>query len=115
MTIGKLLYVENDPVSRRVMERRVRSLHQLYTTRFPASACEGFLTALPCDIRDVGERELRRHGTIHLVTISSPCQGLSRANRTAQGLADPRSALIFEAWRIVTSLTQRQDPPPGFI
>jgi hypothetical protein len=88
--VRKLLVVEIDPVARGILEFRVRALHRRYLDQLPAVACEGLLTALPADIRLVGSPELRRYMPIHMVTVSSPCQGLSRANRNERGLADPR-------------------------
>lgn len=67
----------------------------------------------------MGERELRRaigsecQDPINLVTISSPCQGFSRANRQALGLEDERSCLILEAWRILDLLQRMQRPSRG--
>ncbi len=89
VSIGELLYVEIDPVARRVMEHRVRCLHQRYPELLPACAFEGFLTALPRDVRDVGDRELRRHGEIHLVTVSSPCQGAITSQPPSEGAGGP--------------------------
>jgi hypothetical protein len=88
--VRKLLVVEIDPVARRILEFRVRCLHRRNPDQLPAVACEGLLTAMP----------------IQVVTVSSPCQGLSRANRNGRGLADPRSELIAEAWRILTYLSK---------
>ncbi|GAQ93647.1 hypothetical protein KFL_017550010, partial [Klebsormidium nitens] len=62
-SISKFLYVQIDPVARKVMEHR----------------------------------------------------GLSRANHQAKGLEDPRSALILEAWRVISHIAKRQQVPPGFI
>jgi site-specific DNA-cytosine methylase len=45
---------------------------------------------------------------IQVVIVSSPCQGLSRANRNGRGLADPRSELIGDAFRILTYLSRHQ-------
>jgi site-specific DNA-cytosine methylase len=106
--VRKLLVVEIDPVARRILEYRVRALHNWYPDQLPAVACEGLLTALPADIRFVGPRELRRYMPIRVVTVSSPCQGLSRANRHARGLADPRSGIISQAWRILGFLIQHR-------
>lgn len=49
------------------------------------------------------------------MTVSSPCQGLSRASRDARGLGDPRSALIRDAWRILTLILRNQAVKPGFL
>jgi hypothetical protein len=72
------------------------------------------LTALPLQVEEVGEEELAPHGEIHLVTVSSPCQMISRANRNALGLEDRRSKCVEEAWRILTLLSERQARPPGY-
>jgi hypothetical protein len=92
--VRKLLVVEIDPVARRILEFRVRCLHRRYPDQLPAVACKGLLTAMPADIRLVGGLELERFMPIHVVTVSSPCQGLFRANRNGRGLADHRSQLI---------------------
>jgi hypothetical protein len=112
--IRKLLVVEIDPVARRILKYRVRVLHRRYPNQLPAVACEGLLTALPADIRLVGSPELGRFMPIHMVTVSSPCQGLSRANRNGRGLADPRSKLISEAWRILGYLSRHQTIKPAY-
>jgi hypothetical protein len=112
--IRKLLVVEIDPVVRRILEYRVHVLHRRYPDQLPAVACEGLLTALPADIRLVGSPELRRFMPIHMVTVSSPCQGLSRANRNGRGLADPRLELISEAWRILGYLSRHQTIKPAY-
>jgi site-specific DNA-cytosine methylase len=107
--IRKLLVVKVDPVARRILEYRVRCLHRRYPHQVPAIACEGLLTAMPADIRLVGVTELEGFTPIHVVTVASPCQGLSRANRNGRGLADPRSELIGNAFRILTYLSRHQD------
>ena len=112
--VRKLLVVEIDPVARRILEFRVRCLHRRYPDQLPAVACKGLLTAMPSDIRLVGETELERFMPIHIVTVSSPCQGLSRANRNGRGLADNRSQLIGDAWRILAYLSSHQDVKPAY-
>jgi hypothetical protein len=69
---------------------------------------------MPADIRLVGPTELERFMPIQVVTVSSPCQGLSRANRNGRGLADPRSELIAEVWRISTYLSKFQTVKPAY-
>jgi site-specific DNA-cytosine methylase len=95
--VCKLLVVEIDPVARCILEFRVRALHRRYPDQLQAVACEGLPTALPANIRLVGSQELRRYMPVHIVAVSSPCQGLSRAKRNGRGLADPRSQLISNA------------------
>jgi site-specific DNA-cytosine methylase len=112
--VRKLLVVEIDPVARRILEFCVRALHRRYPDQLPAVACEGLLTALPANIRLVGSQKLRRYMPIHIVTVSSPCQGLSRANRNGRGLADPRSELISDTWRILGSLSKNQTIKPAY-
>jgi site-specific DNA-cytosine methylase len=86
----------------------------LYPRQLPPTAVEGFLTALSLRVEEVGEQKLAPHGEIHLVTVSSPCQGMLRANRNALGLEDRRSRCVEEAWRILTLLSERQARPPGY-
>jgi hypothetical protein len=86
----------------------------LYPRQLPSTAVEGFLTVLPLRVEEVGEQELPPHGEIHLVTVSSPCQGMLRANKNALGLEDRRSKCVEEAWRILTLLLERQARPPGY-
>jgi site-specific DNA-cytosine methylase len=112
--VRKLLVVEIDPVARRILEYRVRCLHRRYPDQLPAVACKGLLTAMPADIRLVGSPELERFMPIHVVTVSSPCQGLSRANRNGRGLADPLLELIGEAWRILTYMSKHQTVKPAY-
>jgi site-specific DNA-cytosine methylase len=112
--VRKLLVVEIARVARRILEYRVRCLHRRYPDQLPAVACEELLTAMPADIRLVGSPELERFMPIHVVTVSSLCQGLSRANRNGRGLADPRSELIGEAWRILTYLSKHQTVKPAY-
>jgi hypothetical protein len=76
--VRKLLVVEIDLVARRVLEFRVCCLHRRYPDQLPAVPCGGLLTAMPADIRLVGGPELERFMPIHAMTLSSPCQGLSR-------------------------------------
>jgi site-specific DNA-cytosine methylase len=108
------MLVEIDPVVRRILEYRVHVLHRRYPDQLPAVACEGLLTALPPDIRLVGSPELGRFMPIHVVTVSSPCQGLSHADRNGRGLANPRSELISEAWRILGYLSRHQTVKPAY-
>jgi hypothetical protein len=110
--VRKLLVVEIDPVARRILEYRVCCLHRRYPDQLPAVACEGLLTAMPADIRLVRGTELERFMPIHVVTVSSPCQGLSRANRSGRGLADARSGLIADAFRILMYQSRHQDTKP---
>ena len=122
--VKRVLYVDNDPVSRTTFGHRLRALHHAYPEQLPQAAYHATDTALPWDIREIGQLELQRHtgadcrDPIHLVTVSSPCQGFSRANRQARGLEDTRSCLILEAWRIL-ALLQRMHRPfgmePGYI
>jgi site-specific DNA-cytosine methylase len=112
--IRKLLVVEIDPVARRILEFRVRCSHRGYPDQLPAVACEGLLKAMPADIRLVGGPELESFMPIHVVTVSSPCQGLSRANRNGRGLADNRSQLIGDAFRILAYLSRHQDVKPAY-
>jgi hypothetical protein len=88
---GKVLYVDSSGPATRIIEARFQTLQMLYPRQLPPTAVEGFLTALPLRVEEVGEQELAPHGEIHLVTVSSPCQGMSRANRNALGLEDRRS------------------------
>jgi hypothetical protein len=111
--VRKLLVVEIDPVARRILEFRIRCLHRRYPDQVPAAACKGLLTAMLADIRLVGGPELERFMPIHVVTVSSPCQGLSRANRNGRGLADNRSQLIGDAFRILAYLSRHQDVKPA--
>ena len=46
--------------------------------------------------------------TFVLVTSGSPCQGLSGANATRAGFADPRSKLFFHSTRIIKELHQEK-------
>jgi site-specific DNA-cytosine methylase len=122
--IKRVLYVDCDPVSRAVFGYRLRALHHMYKTQLPLSAFHATDSALPWDIREVGERELVRqigsdcNQPIDLVTVSSPCQGFSRANRQAAGLEDPRSCLVLEGYRVIALLQKLQRPhgmEPGYI
>ena len=114
--IKRLFYVENDPGARIAFGTRLRDLHHRYPEQLGPQAFHTTQSSMPWDIREVGERELRRavgsecQDPINLVTISSPCQGFSRANRQALGLEDERSGLIVEAWRILDLLQQIQRP-----
>jgi site-specific DNA-cytosine methylase len=80
----------------------------------PAVACEGLLTAMPADIRLVKGLELERFMRLHVVTVSSSFQGVSRANRNGRGLADNRSQLIGDAFRVLAYLSRHQDVKPAY-
>jgi site-specific DNA-cytosine methylase len=112
--VRKLLVVELDPVARRILEFRVRCLHRRYPSQLPAIACEGLLTAMPADVRLVGGPQLERFMPIHVVTVSSPCQGLPRANRNARGWSDNRLQLVGNAFRILAYLSRHQDVKPAY-
>jgi site-specific DNA-cytosine methylase len=112
--VRKLLVVEIDPVAMRILEFWVRCLHRRYPDLLPAVACEGLLTAMPADIRLVGGSELERFMPIHVVTVSSPCQGPFWANRNGRGLTDNRSQLIGDAFRILAYLSRHQDVKPAY-
>ena len=120
----RILYVENDSNCRDTFGYRLRELHHHYPNQLPLVAFHNTRTSLPWDITEIGERELIRcigsdaNDPIHLVTISSPCQGFSRANRQAQGLSDRRSGLIFEGYRVLSLIQKLQRPhgqEPGYI
>ena len=128
--VKRVLYVDNDAITRSAFFDRLRALTHAYPEQLPAVAYHRTATALPWDICEVGEPELQRHlgpprtgnhddfDPIHLVTVSSPCQGFSRANRQARGLEDSRSGLITEAWRIISILQRihrHQACEPGYI
>jgi hypothetical protein len=83
--VRQLLVVKIDPVARRILEFRVRCLHRKYPDQLPAVACEELLTAMSADIRLVGGSELERFMPIQVVTVSSPCQGLSRGPTATDG------------------------------
>ena len=65
-------------------------------------------TTLPQDLRLVTKESLealqRKYGSIDLVISTTPCQGLSKANRTGKGLQDPRSALFLKAMEVLATL-----------
>jgi hypothetical protein len=54
---GKVLYVDNSGPARRT-EARFWHLQMLYPRQLPPTAVEGFLTALPLRVEEVGEQEL---------------------------------------------------------
>ncbi len=53
-------------------------------------------------------------GPFNLVVAAWPCQGLSRANRNAQGLADPRSGLFVPALALLRGC-QASNPQVKYI
>jgi site-specific DNA-cytosine methylase len=97
--VRKLLVVEIDPVAGPVASRRLRGAADGDARRHQTG----------------GGPKLERFMPIHVVTVSSPCQGLSRANRNGRGLADPRSQLIGDACRILAYLSSHQDVKPAYI
>jgi hypothetical protein len=75
---GKVLYVDSSGPARRFTEARFRTLQMLYPRQLPPTAVEGFLTALPLRVEEVGEQELAPLGEIHLVTcppLAKGCRG----------------------------------------
>ena len=75
--------VELDPTARSIASLHHKSRHDL-----------------PQDINHITKhhiQQLMNTNPIHLVTISTPCQGLSRRNTTGRGLKDPRSGLLIKA------------------
>jgi hypothetical protein len=66
------------------------------------------------DNRLMGGPERERFMPIHVVIVSSPCQGLSRANRNGRGLADNRLQLVGNAFRILAYLSRHQDVKPVY-
>jgi site-specific DNA-cytosine methylase len=110
---SKVLYVDSSGPARRITEARFRHLQMLYPRQLPPTAVQGFLTALSLSVEEVGEQMLAQHGEIHLMTVLSPCQGMSRANKNALGLDDRMSKCVEEAWRILTLLSKQQARPPG--
>ena len=61
-------------------------------------------TSLPQDLRLVTDAHVDALMTAHpidWVVMSTPCQGLSRANKRGKGLRDPRSALFNKALEVL--------------
>jgi site-specific DNA-cytosine methylase len=67
-------------------------------------------TTMPQDLGLVTAESLRalqaRYGKIDLVVITTPCQGLSRANKTGKGLADERSGLFIRALWVLSAVRE---------
>ena len=73
---------------------------------------------LPQDLTQITATDIQelvaRYGAIDVMAWSTPCQGLSRANREGQGMADSRSAL-FEQAVYVYKLLRAHNPQIKFI
>ena len=70
-------------------------------------------TTLPQDLTQVTHAHLAdlkaKYGRIDLVIATTPCQGLSSANKNGTGLQDPRSALFRHAIDIICHLLSEDE------
>ena len=96
--IGRVGYNDINPVARHIAEyshSKVRAAHPSITAEWDPD--------VPSDMRDITreclERLKRKGWDLGLVTMSFPCQGLSRAGK-GRGLNDPRSGLYTVCKRI---------------
>lgn len=89
--------VEKDEKARRAAAHHLRRLEERGGREGLAKRA---LHSLPPDLREVTEEMIRRLGRIDLFCCAWPCQGLSRAAREGKGLADERSGLFAECYRL---------------
>ena len=99
--------VEIDPHARAMAEHMAQTLLYLYPASFAPGALDG-MHSLPQDVEDITIEHLKTLPPIDLFHASWPCQGLSRANRSGQGLSDPRSGLFEVAHSLLGSLCRVQ-------
>ena len=66
--------------------------------------------SLPQDLSSVKKQHIQdyihKHGCPDLFAWSTPCQGLSRANRQGKGLEDDRSKLFLDAMQVLQWLQE---------
>ena len=69
-------------------------------------------SSLPQDLHQIQERHIddyvAQHGCPDIFLWSTPCQGLSRANKAGKGLADHRSCLFLQGLRILQWLRKHK-------
>jgi site-specific DNA-cytosine methylase len=102
INIANHIDVEIDPISRRIAAKNHEIDHD----------------TLPQDLTMITEKDIdnlvQKYGKIHILTSGTPCQGLSRANRSGLGLADKRSALWHHAVRVLR-LLQKHNPEVAYM
>ena len=69
------LYVDNDPVAKRVATEHIRKLRKRYPHLLPREATKTTFTALALDIALVSDAQLQSHGPVDLVIAGWPCPG----------------------------------------
>lgn len=106
--------VENHWQAQVVARERVKQFQRQYPMLLPESAVKGFQTALPVDVRLLGELHLQALGQeIDMVVVGWECQGLSNAGR-GQGLKHHQSALFSEVVQLV-QVFQKQVRPCWYV
>ncbi|KAK9818641.1 hypothetical protein WJX74_007278 [Apatococcus lobatus] len=98
--VDQYCLVEISPVARSMAQHIREQLRQQYPLQLSPAAIAQVQT-LPQDITMVTQEQVNQLGPFDLIVTAWPCQGLSKANRTAQGLADARSGLFYNALQML--------------
>lgn len=70
---------------------------------------------MPRDVRDIDDEVISGSPHWDVVACGWPCQGLSRANRRAKGLRDPRTHVFLDVVRIIDKLRSHQIGGVGYL
>ncbi|GAQ91782.1 DNA/RNA polymerase superfamily protein [Klebsormidium nitens] len=99
--IKQLHCCENDQTARAVAIARLKMLSGIFPDLLAESAFENRFGLLPHDVKLTNQSHIIALGPLDLVVCGFPCQGFSRASRTAKGLRDPRTAVFVDVVRLV--------------
>ena len=100
LTVRRYVYVDNSPVSTRVVRHYLHQLMVLYPQQLFPTAIRGCFSRLPRDVTVVSEADLQHLGPVDMVIAGWPCQGHSRAGADP-GLEDPKSSLFWDLIRLM--------------
>ncbi|CAI7820824.1 unnamed protein product [Closterium sp. NIES-53] len=105
--VRKWIYVEKDPVVRRMATHHAQLLLEEYPQQLLASAIPAEEDATVDDVRDITEEQLGRWGQIDLIVAGWECQGYSRAGE-GRGMEDARGASFRDLKRVLEMVQKKQ-------
>lgn len=98
----------------RLLGSAFKDLSESRPDLLPPSAIKGW-DSFPQDITAITAEDVAALPHIDLVGCGWPCQGMSKANRDALGLRDPRSHVLFDVVKIIQLLEEKQLTGVGWI
>jgi hypothetical protein len=103
--IQQLCVCEIDPEARALAAASLEVLSKMFPELLPSEAFALCFSFLPQDIALIKQEHIQKLGPVDLIICGFPCQGFSRATRSAQGLRDPHSSVFFDMVNLIHEIT----------